>query len=111
MRGQNGTPDPCLISFDTFSKLQRSDGTIQPAELAGALTTSIDFSKMGGAAWGAGGHVQVSSYGALNTFCHVGSWSTGGPDFSATVLCFGHGSGGGGGPALQDSQFDLLFLW
>ena len=24
MRGQHGTPDPCLISLDTFSKLQKA---------------------------------------------------------------------------------------
>jgi hypothetical protein len=66
----------------------------------------------GGSAWGAGGHVQVSSYGVgVNTFCHVGSWGTGGPDFTATVECFGKGGGGGGGPGLEDSQFDLLFMW
>lgn len=66
----------------------------------------------GGSPWGPGGHVQVSSYGdGLNTFCHVGSWGTGGPDFTASVDCFGKGGGGGGGPAPQDSRFDLLFLW
>jgi hypothetical protein len=66
----------------------------------------------GGTPWGAGGHVQVSSYGdGDNTFCHVGHWGTGGPDFTATVNCFGKGGGGGGGPAPQDSRFDLLFLW
>ena len=58
-----------------------------------------------------GGHVQVSSYGSgLNTFCHVGSWDTGGPDFSAEVDCFGRGGGTGGGPAPADSLFDLLFV-
>jgi hypothetical protein len=62
----------------------------------------------GGAAWGPGGHVQVSGYGTNNSYCHVGSWSTGGPDFVASVYCFG-GGGTGGGP--KDSQFDLLFMW
>ena len=64
----------------------------------------------GGSQWGPGGHVQVSSYGGNNSYCHVGSWSTGGPDlnFTATVHCFG-GGGTGGGP--KDSQFDLLFIW
>jgi hypothetical protein len=58
-----------------------------------------------------GGHVQVSSYGdGLNTFCHVGSWSTGAPDFVATVNCFGKGGGNGGGPGPADSSFDLLFV-
>jgi hypothetical protein len=66
----------------------------------------------GGPAWGSGGHVQVSSYGdGANTFCHVGHWSTGGPDFTATVDCFGRGGGQGGGPAPADSAFDLLFVW
>jgi hypothetical protein len=66
----------------------------------------------GGSAWGAGGHVQVSAYGnGINTFCHVGSWSTGSADFTANVDCFGAGGGGGGGPAPKDSQFDLLFVW
>ena len=58
-----------------------------------------------------GGQVQVSSYGSgLNTFCHVGSWDTGGPDFSAEVDCFGKSGGTGGGPAPADSSFDLLFV-
>jgi hypothetical protein len=66
----------------------------------------------GGTAWGPGGHVQVSAYGdGINTFCHVGSWSTGGADFTASVDCFGKGTGPGGGPAPADSQFDLLFVW
>src|SRR5262249_55838118 len=52
----------------------------------------------GGSQQGPGGHVQVSSYGdGVNTFCHVGSWATGGADFSATVDCFGKGGGTGGG--------------
>jgi hypothetical protein len=68
----------------------------------------------GGSVWGEGGHVQVSSYGEDaddNTFCHVGHWSTGVPDFTATVKCYGRGGGGGGGPGPQDSRFVLLFLW
>jgi hypothetical protein len=65
----------------------------------------------GGNAWGPGGHVQVSSYGNENTFCHVQEWNTGGPDFDAIVLCFGRGGGTGGGPALQDSRFFPLFIW
>jgi len=66
----------------------------------------------GGSPWGPGGHVQVSAYGdGNNRSCHVGSWSTGGPDFTATVDCFGSGGGTGGGPAPADSRFDLLFLW
>jgi hypothetical protein len=62
----------------------------------------------GGTPWGAGGHVQVSGYGTSNSYCHVGGWSTGGPDFVASVYCFG-GGGTGGGP--KDSLFDLLFVW
>lgn len=63
----------------------------------------------GGSPWGSGGHVQVSAYGFSNNgSCHVVSWGTGGPDFTATVNCFG---GGGTGGVLKDSQFDLLFVW
>jgi len=63
----------------------------------------------GGSAWGPGGHVQVSAYGfGNNGSCHVQSWGTGGPDFTATVNCYG---GGGTGGVLKDSQFDLLFIW
>jgi hypothetical protein len=66
----------------------------------------------GGALLGAGGHVQVSAYGAgVSTFCHVGSWGTGVKDFTASVYCFGKGGGGGGGPGPADSAFDLLFVW
>jgi hypothetical protein len=66
----------------------------------------------GGPFLGPGGHVQVSAYGdGVNTFCHVGSWSTGLKDFTATVDCFGRGGGTGGGPAPADSRFDLLFVW
>lgn len=60
----------------------------------------------GGAAQGPGGHVQVTAYGSgSNTFCHVGSWVTGGDDFSASVYCF---SAAGG--AADDSNFTLLFM-
>lgn len=66
----------------------------------------------GGPLLGPGGHVQVSAYGdGVNTSCHVGSWSTGVKDFTATVDCFGKGGGTGGGPAPADSRFDLLFVW
>jgi hypothetical protein len=66
----------------------------------------------GGSLLGPGGHVQVSAYGSgVNTFCHVGSWSTGVTDFTASVYCFGKGGGTGGGPAPADSLFDLLFVW
>jgi hypothetical protein len=58
-----------------------------------------------------GGHVEVSSYGFINTFCHVEDWSTGDPDFFANVVCYGKGGGGGTGPGLEDSQFVLLFVW
>ena len=59
----------------------------------------------GNTAWGPGGHVQVSAYGTgANTSCHVGSWSTGVPDFAASVYCFSNG-------VLTDSLFDLLFVW
>jgi hypothetical protein len=60
---------------------------------------------------GGGGHVQVSSYGPINTFCHVEDWDTGTPDFFANVVCFGKGGGVGGGPAPEDSKFVLMFVW
>lgn len=59
----------------------------------------------GSGSWGPGGHVQVSAYGFTPNTCHVGSWGTGGPDFSASVFC--HNSAG----VPADTQFDLLFVW
>lgn len=60
----------------------------------------------GGDAQGPGGHVQVTAHGsASNAFCHVGSWVTGGTDFSATVYCYSSAGG-----AAADSRFNLLFL-
>ena len=54
----------------------------------------------------AGGHVQVTAYGTEDAdYCKVGSWSTGGADFSATVRCYNHQ----GVPS--DNRFDLLFVW
>jgi hypothetical protein len=94
----------------SFNAQNRAGGITVTKTATGTYTVTCT-GVGGGTAWGSGGHVQVSSYGTLNTFCHVQNWSTGAADFSATVLCFGHGGGGGGGPALQDSRFDLLFLW
>jgi hypothetical protein len=60
----------------------------------------------GGGSWGPGGHVEVSAYGNGNPdTCHVGSWGTGGLDFTASVNCFSPS----GSP--DDSRFDLLFVW
>jgi hypothetical protein len=60
----------------------------------------------GGGPWGPGGHVEVSAYGDRNPdTCHVGSWATGGLDFTASVDCFSPS----GSP--DDSRFDLLFVW
>jgi hypothetical protein len=60
----------------------------------------------GGAPWGPGGHVQVTAYGLEDAdYCKVGSWVTGGADFSATVRCYNHTG------AASDSRFDLLFTW
>ena len=59
----------------------------------------------GGAAWGPGGHVQVSSYGNTLNTCRTTGWSTGVADFTAGVAC----QTPGGAPA--DSYFDLLFVW
>ena len=60
----------------------------------------------GSGTWGAGGHVQVTSYGTEDAdYCKVGGWSTGGADFSATVRCYNHQG------ILSDNRFDLLFVW
>jgi hypothetical protein len=60
----------------------------------------------GSGSWGPGGHVQVSAYGDGNpNTCHVGSWGTGGRDFTASVDCFAPN----GAPA--DSRFDFLVIW
>jgi len=60
----------------------------------------------GGSAWGPGGHVQVTAYGAENAnYCKVVSWATGGADFSVTVRCYNPGG------ALADARFDLSFIW
>lgn len=94
----------------SFNAQNRAGGISVTKIATGAY--SVKCTGVGGSSpWGSGGHVQVSAYGSGNNFCHVGSWSTGGPDFSASVYCFGPGGGGGGGPAPKDSQFDLEFLW
>jgi hypothetical protein len=100
-------PDPVY----SFNAQDGSDGI--SVTKTGIGTYSITCTGVGGGkAWGPGGHVQVSAYGdGLNTFCYVGSWSTGLTDFTASVDCFGKGGGAGGGPAPADSQFDLLFAW
>lgn len=60
----------------------------------------------GSGSWGAGGHVQVTAYGIEDAdYCKVGSWVTGGADFSATVKCFNSAG------AASDHRFDLLFTW
>jgi hypothetical protein len=60
----------------------------------------------GGGSWGPGGHVQVTAYGTEDAdYCKVGSWTTGGADFSATVRCYNHAG------APSDNRFDLLFVW
>lgn len=60
----------------------------------------------GGTGWGAGGHVQVTSYGSEDAdYCKVSNWSTGGNDFAAAVRCYNHAGG------LSDNRFDLLFVW
>ena len=56
--------------------------------------------------WGAGGHVQVTAYGLEDADqCKIGSWATGGADFTVTIGCFDHA----GNPA--DQRFDMLFVW
>jgi hypothetical protein len=101
------TPSPTY----SFNAQNRSGGISVTKTATG--TYSVTCTGVGGGApWGPGGHVQVSAYrNGINTFCHVGGWSTGGADFTASVDCFGAGGGGGGGPAPKDSQFDLLFVW
>ena len=56
--------------------------------------------------WSAGGHVQVTAYGLEDADqCKIGSWATGGADFTVTIGCFDHA----GNPA--DQRFDMLFVW
>ena len=100
-------PDPDY----SFNAVDGSDGiSVTKTALGTYLVACTGVS--GGPLLGPGGHVQVSAYGAgVNTFCHVGGWGTGGKDFTASVYCFGRGSGTGGGPAPADSLFDLLFVW
>ena len=60
----------------------------------------------GSGSWGAGGHVQVTAYGSEDAdYCKVGGWSTGGADFSASVVCYNSAG------ARSDSRFNLLFVW
>jgi hypothetical protein len=60
----------------------------------------------GGTAWGQGGHVQVTATGSTSfTSCKVADWSTGAANFTAHVHCYGTSL------SLEDSAFDLLFLW
>ncbi len=59
----------------------------------------------GSGSWSFGGHVQVTAYGTTADNCKVGSWSTGGSDFVASVRCFNAAG------AAADNRFDLLFVW
>ena len=60
----------------------------------------------GSGSWGAGGHVQVTSYGSEDAdYCKIVNWGTGGADFTANVRCYNHAG------ALSDNRFDLLFVW
>lgn len=52
----------------------------------------------------AGGHAQVTAYGAGTDFCKVVSWNPAGNDTSVNVACFTHD----GKPA--DTQFALAFF-
>ena len=100
-------PSP-TFSFNAVSKAAGNTVTH-----VGTGRYAVKCSGVGGgpAFSGGGGHVQVSSYGPINTFCHVEDWDTGTPDFFANVVCFGRGGGGGGGPAPEHSKFVLLFVW
>jgi hypothetical protein len=61
---------------------------------------------VGGSGWAtAGGHVQVTAYGATTSQCKIAGWSSGGADFNGTVRCYTPA----GAPV--NSQFDLLFIW
>jgi len=94
------TPDP-TYSFNSKKKA---------VSVTKVATGVYDVVCTGEGGKGAGGHVQVSSYGSgLNTFCHVGFWDNG-ADLTAEVDCFGKGGGNGGGPAPQDSSFDFLYV-
>src|SRR5262245_16121667 len=108
----NGSP-PLNTPYEpsptySFNAQNRSGGITVTKTATG--TYSVKCTGVGGGTpWGPGGHVQVSAYGdGSNSFCHVGSWGTGGADFTASVDCFGPG---GGGAAPKDSRFDLLFVW
>lgn len=76
-------------------------------------TYSVTCKGVGGGAlfagygtWGAGGHVQVTAYGAEDAdYCKVQSWATGAANFTATVKCYN----AAGAPS--DNRFDLLFVW
>ena len=91
------TPDP-TYSFDA-----KGGGTIRVLRFATG-SYAVTCTGVGGGPTGVGGNVQITSYGGFGLFCDVGTWSTGGADFSANVYCFG----AGGFPA--DSYFNLLFI-
>jgi hypothetical protein len=69
------------------------------------------------------GNVQVTAVGSTNICCHADTRGAGviitlpPPNvspvvvnrFDASVVCFGPGHGGGGGPAAADSEFALAF--
>ena len=82
-------PDPDY----SFNAVNGSDGISVTKTATGTyLVTCTGVG--GGPLLGAGGHVQVSAYGAgANTFCHVGGWGKGGTDFTAIVYCFDRGGG------------------
>jgi hypothetical protein len=63
------------------------------------------LSGVGSTSWGAGGHVQVTAYGATSNYCKIVNWGTGGANFTGNVKCWTHAG------AAADTPFDLLFVW
>ena len=81
-------------------------GVTLTQEEADAAAAAGDEKADKAATWGAGGHVQVTAYGLEDADqCKIGSWATGGADFTVTIGCFDHP----GNPA--DQRFDMLFVW
>ena len=101
------TPSP-TYSFNAVGRAQANSITKRSTGVYIVTCKGVGGGALfsGSGSWGAGGHVQVSAYGSGNPrTCHVGSWGTAVPDFTASVYCFAPN----GTPS--DSPFDLLFIW
>jgi hypothetical protein len=67
---------------------------------------TVTCKNVGGSGWAAaGGHVQVTAYGASSANCKINYWINNGADFNAYVKCYTPAG------AAVDSQFDLLYMW